>query len=475
MPGEEDQRCQIPRGKGVGGTSLINGLMYVRGNTNDYNKWSALLDDSSWNYQQLFPYFLKTERFIQTNYDLPIDRMYHGYFGPLHVSQSISSSEVERAVLEAAPKLGYPPSDYNGRQQLGVNIIQYYLKNGLRTDPGLAFISKAKHRKNLHVLDQSYVIKLDINNETGSINGVIFTRDNKTYIAKNRKEVILSAGSVGSPQILMLSGVGPRAHLQSLGIPVIRNLPVGEILHDHTFTHIIVSSNVTFPNSTQLVKELVKCQGLLTSAFSLNAILSYKVPKGLPEDNPDAELIFANNLGPYPDIANPFSIILGIYHLQSRGTFKLKSADPYEYPLIDSNLLSDDGDVEILYEAFMFVMKLIDSEPFRKLNVTLAPTEAGACNHTEPMSKEYWICYLRRTSRSGGHLISTCLTGTSPQTGVVDKDLRVFGLRNLRVADASVVPFSFANHPTATCSVIAEKISDRIKLHNLAYEIIHLK
>lgn len=391
--------------------------------------------------------------------------MYHGTKGPLHISQSVSTSELEDALLQGTQQIGWRPSDYNGMHQLGVNVIQSFIKNGFRDDPGQAFIPSTQTRENLKVLDRSYVMKLDINKYTKRINGVIFSRNNKTYIARNVKEVILSAGVIGSPQILMLSGIGPQDHLRSLGIPLIQNLPVGENLRDHVITDLPCTSNATFPNQTieDEVKELLNGRGRLTSAFNQNLISFFKVPNGLPGNFPDIEMIFTNRLGSFSENSGTFYILYEILYPNSSGSVKLKSSDPFEYPLIDTNNFSNEKDIEILYQAAQIIMKLIKTQALSRLNVTLALAEVPECDRFQPLSKDYWYCHLKYATVPGNHLIGTCSTGRNPDEGVVDRDLKVFGIQDIRVADASIIPFPFSNHPVATCAVIAEKISDQLK------------
>lgn len=194
------------------------------------------MNDSDWSYQSLLPYFKKFENFTKTNPSSPIDYFYHGYGGPVHITQSIPPEEISRNLLKGSQQLGYPLTDYNGKRQSGASVFQIFTKDGKRYNHQMAFISSARKRYNLDILDRSYVIKIEINVYSKNVEGVIFTRNNKTYIARNRKEVILSAGAICSPQILMLSGVGPQRHLEHLGIPVIQNLPVGKFLRDQVLS-----------------------------------------------------------------------------------------------------------------------------------------------------------------------------------------------------------------------------------------------
>lgn len=165
----------MPRGKGVGGCPLINSVIYSRGNKYDFDKWSDLLADPGWNYENLLPYFQKSETFTRTSPYVPLDKAYHGFNGPLHMTQSFPPEDIGNLILKGQQHLGYNLTDYNGQQQLGVSVFQYYSKDGKRYDPEVAYLSSAKDRTNLKVLDRSYVTKIDISKDTKKVNGVFFT------------------------------------------------------------------------------------------------------------------------------------------------------------------------------------------------------------------------------------------------------------------------------------------------------------
>lgn len=170
------------------------------------------------------------------------------------------------------------------------------------------------------------------------------------------------------------------------------------------------------------------------------------------------------------NVSNPFVIQMHLLNTRSTGTVKLKSANPFDYPLIDLNLLSNVKDLETLYQGVKIALELLKTKAFRRNNVKFALDRLPSCDHTEPLSKEYWYCYLRMVTSTTFHPISTCLMGKTPETGVVDKDLKVFGVTGLRVADASIIPFPLSGHPYATCTAIGEKVSDLIK-RKMAFKI----
>lgn len=466
----------------MGGTSLINCGFYSRGNKQDFQRWSDLLNDTTWNYEHLLPYFTNLENFTRENPYAPIDINYHGYEGPLHTSQCKPPQKISAKLAEASYALGYNIIDYNGRQQLGGSIFQFFIKNGKRFDPAMAFIDPIKSRENLVILDRSYVTKIKIDQTTKQVEGVIFTRNNKTYIARNHKEVILSAGAISSPQILMLSGIGPQKHLKSMGIPVVQNLPVGENLIDHVLLQFPFSSNASSKPETleESVRDLLRGKGALTRSFVYDAVSWLKTSSEPKGNYPSVEFalnnISSSNLiqkymgwtdetynAMNPNVSSPLAIAMIICHPKSKGTVRLKSSDPFEYPLIDANFLGDEEDMETNYQGIQTMLKLAKTKPFKAINVTLALDQFPGCNHTQAFTKEFWYCFLRRTAGPGYHPVSTCRTSKSPKTGVVDSKLKVFGVNGLRIADASVIPFPFANHPNALCNVIGAKVSDIIK------------
>lgn len=481
--GNKDKICSLPRGKGVGGSSLINCAFYSRGNKKDYDRWANLLNDPGWSYENILPYFKELENFTATNPYVPIDVEYHGYDGPLQMTQGIQDLNISSNIMRGGQELGYNITDYNGEEEIGFSVLQFFTKNGRRYDPGMAFIEPIRNRNNLVVLDRSYVTKIKINTDSKEAEGVVFTRDNNTYIARNRKEVILSAGAFSSPQLLMLSGIGPQEHLESLGIPVIENLPVGKNLHDHTITFVIFSSNITnlTESMEKSVRDFLKGEGSLTVSFPISAISFLQSPLQKIDNYPDIELVYSN-LSNYAlaqkffgwtdetlnaisgKSNNTFVTFLTPAHPKSKGSVILKSSNPFDYPIIDSNILSNIEDMEVLYENVQFALKMTDTDAFRRMNISLAIDRFPGCNHLKSLSKEWWWCYIRHTTGTGFHPLSSCLTGTGPKTGVVDKNLKVFGIERLRVADGSVIPFMIAGHPNYACNMIGARVSDIIKV-----------
>lgn len=491
--GAVGKRCVVHRGKGIGGTSLLNQLIYSRGNSIDYDRWADLLDDPSWRYENVLLYFKKSEDFHKTNPDAPLDWDYHGKGGDWYTNFHMPPSNFTKIFLQANRELRRNVTDYNGKEQLGATILQLNIKHGSRYDQASAFIKPVNSRPNLVISEGSYVIKIEIDNKTKETTGVLFTKNKKLYRAKINEEVILSAGAISSPQILMLSGIGPQQHLESKNISLIQNLDVGSTLKDHVFCAIQFSSNTSIPEQTfkQLIKEYLKGYGDLAAGNPLDAAGWYETKVQDIQDYPDLEII-PTSYGPSdfgkkflkwkPDtykelfsnkLNNTFALTMVLLQTKSSGTVRLHNNNPYSYPDINCNSLSDEKgkDIDTMYEGIDLIRKLTQTQAFKKIGTKLEVKPLQACSSKDFQSKSFWYCYLRQISIPAFHPVSTCPSGKDPKMGaVVDWNMRVFGVKNLRVVDASVIPFTFSGHPNAICTMIAEKIADVIKFEQRVFE-----
>lgn len=485
--GAVDHRCNSPRGKGIGGTSLINELVYCRGNQEDFNRWAKMLKDPSWRYENVLRYFKKSEDFHKTNPDAVVDWYYHGKGGYLRTTYDLpSSNNYTKIFIEANQELGINLTDYNGKKEEGATILQKHTKQGRRLDQASAFIKPVTKRTNLYVLDSSYVIKIEINNKTNRTTGVLFTKNNSTYRANITKEVIVSAGAIQSPQLLMLSGIGPKEHLQRMNISLIKDLDVGSTLREHVFCGVQFSSKLDVPQKgfTQQIKDYLQGYGPLSAANRIDGAGFYVTKIGEDYNYTDIEIVMssstASELGKrflaYSDetwnamfnftINNPFTLTTVLLRSRSVGTIRLNTSNPYDYPLIDFNLLSDayNKDIETMYEGIQFAINLTKTGAFKRFSPVLAVRPLPACLTHTFLSKQFWYCYIRHISSAAYHPVGTCPTGINPKKGaVVNGNLQVFGVERLRIADASVFPFAFAGQPNAACTMIGEKISDVIK------------
>uniref|UniRef100_A0A6P7GWL5 Glucose dehydrogenase [FAD, quinone]-like n=1 Tax=Diabrotica virgifera virgifera TaxID=50390 RepID=A0A6P7GWL5_DIAVI len=484
--GFEKNRCPHIRGKGVGGTSLLNALIYTRGNRLDFDTWCSM-GNKGWCYNESLPYFLKTEHLHWTDRNAPMDLPYHNSTGLLWVEQPLPRTQHTKIFLEANEQMGYKNRDLNGVDQNGVMTMQINTRKGRRQDSGTAFIKPFLHRKNLKVLTEALATKIIIQNKIAT--GVEYLRNGVLYSARAKKEVIVSAGTINSPQLLMLSGIGPKKHLQKFKIQVVQDLEVGSGFSDHLQVYgMVYSSNLTEPIKTlreAIAEYLNNGTGYLAEAASTQALGYYKTILEPVAGYPDLELSFADTnltsdaLSRFynwkADIsaatgginaASSFQIFVTPLHTKSLGTVRLKSASPLDYPDIDPNILSDpEGhDLESVYVGVQLAVNLTKQGPFKKINAKLQQKPIKECIQYEFMSREYWKCASKYIVCHNNHSVGTCKMGPNPKRGdVVDNKLKVHGIKRLRIADASIIPLSTSSHINAICYLIAEKGADFIK------------
>lgn len=472
-----DKKCPIPRGKGIGGTTILNGLVYSRAPKEDFNKW-AEMGNPGWSYPEVLPYFLKSERsHIQG------DLGYHGFKGPLPVEYAKPLHPMAQAFIDANVEKGQHVLDYNGRREDGVARTQFNIDDGRRVSTGRAFVKPVQNRWNLRVMTQSYATKVILDKKVAR--GVRFVSKGKIYEVRAKKQVILSGGVIGSAQLLMLSGIGPQGHLKDLGIPLEVDLPVGESLTDHpAFFGLNINTNYTdtLQSTKTYVEEYLKGYGDYTVPAKLEAVSFIKTGLDALADlellvvPPRPPALVAQRAFRYTDETwiglnknvkprNSFTVLIIQERPKSKGTLRLASKDPFVYPLIDSNFLSDpeNKDINGMYSYVQWVLKLLDTKALRALDAQLAKVELPACSTFTSLSEDYWKCTIRHLTLSIYHPTGTCRMDKNPKLGVVDHKLRVHGVKNLRVADASVFPFQIGGHPSANAIMIGEKLSDLIK------------
>lgn len=431
---------------------------------------------------------LKTAQFSCSSE--PVDNTYHGRKGYVHVQYAPWRTAVAAAFLESGRELGYDVIDYNGDQQIGFSYEQFTMLNGTRCSASKAYLRV--RRMNLDIVPEATVSRILINDN--HVYGVEFTKYNRSYRIKARKEVILSAGAINTPKILMLSGIGPKSHLDELGIEVVKDAKVGYNLHDHmgflglTF---LVNQSVTLiaqniETQEAIFQYAIKGTGPYSVA-ALNEALAFTRTKFATDDRPDLELIFrggtlnmdndesyrrASRVTPliYDTLWKPlvgkeaFSIFPAVQLTRSMGRIKLKSTNIEDHPTIDPNFLDNQNDVEVLVEGIKLSMEIGKSKAFQTFGTKLDDTKIPGCELFEFASDEYWRCAIRYLTYGFNHDMGTAKMGpaTDP-TAVVDPELRVHGVKGLRVSDASIMPDMPVGHLSATVYMIAEKAADMIK------------
>ena len=449
------------RGKGLGGSSSINGMVFIRGHAQDYDNWRQS-GCSDWKYSNVLPYFKKMENYSNG------DDAFRATGGLLNVKRPKPSNELDKAFLLAGNELGYPSTDdINGYVQEGFGLLDSTIHNGERWSAKKAFLDPAKYRKNLNIMTGANVIKILFLDKKAQ--GVLIkTQKNKYIKIFTRKEIILSAGTIGTPHILLLSGIGPVEHLQDMGIDVVHDLPgVGQNLQDHP--DFVLKYKCKKPVSvwpkTKLFGKLMTGIRWITKRDGLAASNQFEVVGCIRSDPrldyPDLQLTITplaiSAVGWEPIQDHAFQIHLGLMRAYSRGYVKLKSPDPEIQPSIKVNYLKDERDIQRMVEGIKIVRKLTKQPSFVEYKgEEIFP---GKDNISDFDLRES----LLENLASQWHLVGTSKMGpASDKMAVINQDGTVHGLTSLRVVDASVMPSITNGNTNGPTIMIAEKLSDKI-------------
>ena len=455
------RRIPQPRGHVVGGSGSINGMVYSRGNPRDYADWVAA-GATGWSYAEVLPYFLRSEN----NEDLPVSR-YHAHGGPINVKRPRRPNRLNTDFIEATRSLGFPVTeDFTAATNEGVGFRQGLIRGGRRESTARAFLHPALARGNVTLMTDTLVLRVEV--EAGRVVGVRCERGGSTLQVRATREVILCAGAIQSPQILLLSGIGPASQLQSLGIPVVHDLPgVGRNLHDHLACPVLMSTkNPTsygisaraLPRGAwNVLQYLIGRRGPFASNV-FESVAFLKTREGL--DRPDVQFVFQPAARPRPSFPLPighgYAISPVSLYPQSRGSVTLQSADPHAAPAIDPALLSVEEDIQPLIRAIKLARRILAAPNFARYHGTEVAPGAAV------QSDEGIADFIRGSSYTVHHQVGTCRMGEHPEA-VVDSQLRLRGLEGLRVADAAVMPRLIGGNTNAVVIMIAEKAADLIR------------
>jgi choline dehydrogenase len=458
-PGAADRRVFWPRGKVLGGSSSINGMVYIRGQAEDFDHWRQL-GNAGWSFEDVLPYFKRSEHQVRG-----VDS-FHGIGGPLCVSD-VAQHPICEAFIAATTELGFSRNDdFNGASQDGVGYHQTTTRNGRRCSTAVGYLRSAMQRANLRVLTGAMTEKVLF--DGGRATGVAFRRADRLCTATAAREVILCGGAVNSPQLLMLSGIGPEQHIRGFNVPVVHHLPgVGQSLQDHYSAPIKLRCKLPITVNDVMLSNAKKLKaGLEYYMFHRGPLAMISSPAALfartrPElASPDVKISISPFSAERPqDGLHRFSGFTSIaYQLrpESRGEIKLKSPDPFDAPAVHPNYLSAETDRTTIVAGLKLIRRILANphmQSFIEAEFQPGPTVE---------SDDELLDYARRRGGTVYHPTSTCKMGSDPMA-VVDAELKVHGVDALRVADASIMPTVVSGNTNAATIMIGEKLADMVR------------
>jgi choline dehydrogenase-like flavoprotein len=461
QPGLNGRRGYQPRGKVLGGSSSVNAMIYARGHRDDYDAWAAE-GNAGWSWDEVLPWFRKAEH-NERGADA-----WHGGDGPLNVMDLRSPSCYGPVFVAAAQQAGYPENrDFNGPTQEGVGLYQVTHKDGERFSAAKAYLAPNRRRPNLHVITGAHATRVLLEGRRAV--GVAYRQGEVEQELRARREVLVSAGALLSPQLLMLSGIGPAAQLREHGIPVVHDLPgVGRNLHDHVdvvqvvdAAHLTDLFGLSLPGIVNAVKGIFEWRqhrsGPLTSNFAEAGGFIRSAPD---EPIPDLQLHFVIaklvDHGRRTVFGHGYSCHVCLLRPKSRGTLSLHSADPLAAPRIDPDFLGDPDDLRRLVRGFRAMRRILEQPALAGLRGRESAASAGARDDAAIEA------FIRAHADTIYHPVGTCRMGSGP-LDVVDAQLRVRGIEALRVVDASIMPRIVGGNTNAPVIMIGEKAADLVR------------
>jgi choline dehydrogenase-like flavoprotein len=459
--GLNGRRGYQPRGKVLGGSSSVNAMIYARGHRSDYDHWAAQ-GNPGWGWSDVLPYFKRAEHNERGGDE------FHGTGGPLNVMDLRSPNRFGPVFVQAAAEAGYPRnSDFNGAHQQGVGMYQVTHKNGERFSAAKAYLAPALDRANLQVITGAHATRILMEGRRAV--GVEYRQDGEPRQLRASREVLLCAGALLSPQLLMLSGIGPAAHLQAHGVPVLHDLPgVGRNLHDHVDVVQVVDAprltdlfGLSLAGIGRMAKGMFEWRNYRSGMLTTNFAEAGGFIKSDPaEPVPDLQLHFV--VGKLVDhgrktvFGHGYSCHVCVLRPASRGSVQLAGADPMAAPLIDPNFLGEDADTRLLVKGFRIMRNILEQKALAGYGGRELAASAGA------RSDEEIERFVRDHADTIYHPVGSCRMGNGAHD-VVDAQLRVHGVAGLRVVDASIMPRIVGGNTNAPVIMIAEKAADMIK------------
>jgi choline dehydrogenase len=454
QPYLNNRRLYWPRGRVLGGSSSINAMVYIRGNRRDYDHWRDL-GNEGWGYSDVLPYFKKAENEERGASE------YHGTGGPLNVTDHRTRNPLSRAFVEAGVESGIPlTDDFNGYEQDGVGFYQVTQRLGLRHSAAVGYVHPILSRPNFTLQTHAHVTNV-IFEGTRAV-GVAYIHDGEKRQV-NAREVILSGGAINSPQLLMLSGIGPANHLKALGLPVVADLPgVGQNLQDHPAIVVLYAStqpiSLAHAQTPENLQDFIdnKMGPLTSNIAEAGAFIRTQADLAMPDIQYHFTPVYYLNHGFTVLEGDGYTIAPCVLRPQSRGFIALRSTNPTEAPIIQPNYFADEADMQVLVEGVKFARKLGAARafaPFHDKEMYPGP---------QVQSDEEIAEYIRNYVETLYHPVGTCKMGNDSMS-VVDAHLRVRGVEGLRVVDASIMPTVVGGNTNAPTITIAEKTADLIK------------